>query len=77
MQVTLEFPDDIGLGEREAKERVVSLLYERGTLSEKQGRVILGVPRRQFQRVLADHDVAYMSDEPDDVQHELRHRDRP
>jgi predicted HTH domain antitoxin len=74
MQVTLEFPDDIGFDEREAKERVVSLLYERGTLSEKQGRDILGVSRRQFQRVLADHDVAYMSGDADDIKHELRHR---
>jgi predicted HTH domain antitoxin len=76
MQVTIEFPDDAGLDEREAKETVVALLYERGTLSEKQGRDILGLSRRAFQDLLAEHGVAYMSSDPDDVRHEIRHREK-
>lgn len=74
MQVTIDLPDDVGLDEREAKEQVVALLYEAGTLSEKQGCDILGLSRRAFQEMLADHGVAYMNSDPEDIQYELRHR---
>jgi predicted HTH domain antitoxin len=73
-QVTIDLPDEVGLDEHEAKERVVALLYEAGTLSEKQGCEVLGLSRRAFQNVLAEHDVAYMSSGPEDIQYELRHR---
>ena len=74
MQVIIELPDDVGLDEHEAKERVVALLYDAGTLSEKQGCDILGLSRRAFQNMLAEHDVAYMNSDPEDIQYELRHR---
>jgi len=74
MQVTVELPDDIGLDEHEAREQVVALLYDAGTLSEKQGCDILGLSRRAFQNMLAEHDVAYMNSDPEDIQYELRHR---
>ena len=74
MQVIVELPDDIGLDEHEAREQVVALLYDAGTLSEKQGCDILGLSRRAFQNMLAEHDVAYMNSDPEDVQYELRHR---
>ncbi|MFB6232412.1 MAG: UPF0175 family protein [Salinibacter sp.] len=74
MQVTIDLPDNVGLDEHEAKEQVVALLYEAGTLSEKQGCDVLGLSRRAFQEMLADHDVAYMTSDPEDIQHELRHR---
>ena len=74
MQVTIDLPDEVGLDEHEAKERVVALLYEAGTLSEKQGCDILGLSRRAFQEMLADHGVAYMNSDPEDIQYELRHR---
>ncbi len=73
MQVTIELPDDVGLDKHEAEERVVALLYDAGTLSEKQGCDILGLSRRAFQNVLAEHDVAYMSSDPEDIRYELRH----
>ena len=74
MQVTVELPDEIGLDEHEAREQVVALLYDAGTLSEKQGCDILGLSRRAFQNMLAEHDVAYMNSDPEDIQYELRHR---
>ncbi len=74
MQVTIDLPDDVGLDEHEAKERVVALLYEAGTLSEKQRRDVLGLSRRAFQGMLSEHDVAYMTGAPEDIQYELRHR---
>ncbi len=74
MQVTIDLPDDVGLDEHEAKERVVALLYEAGTLSEKQGCEVLGLSRRAFQEMLSEHDVAYMNSDPEDIQYELRHR---
>lgn len=74
MQVTIDLPDDVGLDEHEAKERVVALLYEAGTLSEKQGCDVLGLSRRAFQEMLSEHDVAYMTSDPEDIQYELRHR---
>lgn len=74
MQVTIDLPDDVGLNEHEAKEQVVALLYEAGTLSEKQGCDVLGLSRRAFQEMLADHDVAYMTSDSEDIQYELRHR---
>lgn len=74
MQITVELPDDIGLDEHEAREQVVALLYEAGTLSEKQGRDILGLSRRAFQEMLATHDVAYMNSDAEDLRYELRHR---
>jgi predicted HTH domain antitoxin len=74
MQVIVELPDDIGLDEHEAREQVVALLYDAGTLSEKQGCDILGLSRRAFQNMLAEHDVAYMNSDPEDIQYELRHR---
>ncbi|WP_112903271.1 UPF0175 family protein [Salinibacter ruber] len=74
MQVTIDLPDDMGLDEHEAKERVVALLYEAGTLSEKQGRDVLGLSRRAFQGMLSEHDVAYMTSDSEDIQYELRHR---
>ncbi len=74
MQVTIDLPDDVGLDEHEAKERVVALLYEAGMLSEKQGRDVLGLSRRAFQEMLSEHDVAYMNSDPEDIQYELRHR---
>ncbi|MBB4062147.1 putative HTH domain antitoxin [Salinibacter ruber] len=74
MQVTIDLPDDVGLDEHEAKERVVALLYEAGTLSEKQGCEVLGLSRWAFQEMLSEHDVAYMNSDPEDIQYELRHR---
>ena len=74
MQVIVELPDDIRLDEHEAREQVVALLYDAGTLSEKQGCDILGLSRRAFQNMLAEHDVAYMNSDPEDIQYELRHR---
>ena len=74
MQVTIDLPDEVGLDEHEAKERVVALLYEAGTLSEKQGCEVLGLSRRAFQNMLAEHDVAHVSSGPEDIQYELRHR---
>lgn len=74
MQVTIELPDDVGLDEHEAKERVVALLYDAGTLSEKQGCDILGLSRRAFQNMLAEHNLAYMSSDPENIRYELRHR---
>lgn len=53
---------------------MVALLYEAGTLSEKQGCDILELSRRAFQEMLADHGVAYMNSDPEDIQYELRHR---
>lgn len=74
MQVTIDLPDDVDLDEHEAKERVIALLYEKGTLSEKQGRDILGLSRRAFQEMLSDHGVAYMNSDSEDIGYELRHR---
>lgn len=71
MQVTIDLPDDVGLDEHEAKERVVALLYEAGTLSEKQGCDVLGLSRRAFQEMLADHDVAYMTSDPEEIRLEV------
>lgn len=76
MQVTIELPDDVDLEEKEVKAGIIALLYENGTLSEKQARKILELSRRSFQKLLADQGVAYMSNDPEDIKVELQHRDQ-
>lgn len=50
MQVTIELPDDVDLDEHEAKEQVVALLYEAGTLSESRDAIFLDFPAGRFKR---------------------------
>lgn len=76
MQVTLDFPDDIDLDEREAKHVLVAVLYGRGTLTEKEACDVLGTSRRAFQDLLERYEIPYMTADETSARAEVQAAER-
>lgn len=76
MQVTVEFPDEIDLDSHEAREIFVVALYGRGKLSEKEACDMLNASRREFQSLLEEYGVPYMTADAASARAEVRAAER-
>ncbi|PSQ85028.1 MAG: hypothetical protein BRD42_10370 [Bacteroidetes bacterium QS_3_64_15] len=76
MQVTFEFPDDLDLDEREARQVFVTALYGQGQLSEKEACDVLNASRREFQDLLEKLGIPYMTADESSARAEVRAAER-
>jgi predicted HTH domain antitoxin len=76
MQVTFEVPDEIDLDELEARQVLIAALYGQGRLSEKEACDVLNTSRREFQDLLEEYGVPYMTADDASARAEVRAAER-
>lgn len=76
MQVTFEFPDELDLDEREARQVFVAALYGQRQLSEKEACDVLDTSRREFQDMLEEYGIPYMTADESSARAEVRAAER-
>ncbi len=65
--LTLELPDGLNFGEREAKRFLAAKMYETGRLTLVQAARLAGLSATAFSEILADYDVALVNYPASDV----------
>lgn len=71
MIVTLELPDSVASDPRYLKEALISMLYHKGKLSERQAREALGMTRRAFEEMLPRFGFSILVDSRENLEIEL------
>lgn len=75
LTVTLELPRDLlsaldipaSQVEDELRELIALALFREGRISSGKAAELLGVPKLQFVQLLAQHDIPYFTESPDEL----------
>lgn len=70
--IQFEIPDNIDLGDREAKMLLASKLYEKGKLSLGQAAQMVRLSKRAFMEILGDYDVSVFNYPVSELENDIR-----
>lgn len=66
-QLTLTFPENFNINEREAKRFLAAKMYEAGRLSLGQAAELAELSKIAFSEILADYDVSLINYPPSEI----------
>ena len=70
--ITIQVPDTVELGEKEAKMFLASKLYEKGRLTLGQAADLVGYSKETFMELLGDYGVSIINYSEDELEQDIK-----
>jgi len=74
--ITINLPNTVGLGEKEAKMALASKLYELGKLTLGQAAELAGYSKETFMELLGDYGVSFFNYPPEELDEDMKNAER-